>query len=281
MAVHYLIEDIPISYLSSASLLKTLREAQARRKSPASYPVIAFAHPDYTALTTGEHSSAETQTPLPAEGGERSFHELRLQAYQGLLEGTIPELPETAEEANAIARLLNAPSKSDPLQLRDKASRANVFAFNAKERLDDYQYVIFATHGVLPGEVSQITQSALVLADDFLTMADVFALKLNAKMVALSACNTGGGKQVRGEGIMGLTRAFMYAGTPTIAVTLWSVESLSAKELDIGLFEALKSGQPPVQALRAIKLRMLRGDKGATYQHPYYWAPFVLFGDGS
>jgi CHAT domain-containing protein len=199
------------------------------------------------------------------------------------MRGEYAELPETAEEVEAIARLLQAPQASDPLQLRENASRSNVFAFNTGARLDDYRYLIFATHGVLPGEIDHIAQPALVLShparDGYLTMADVFQLQLNAKLVALSACNTGSGEQVRGEGVMGLTRAFMYAGTPAIAVTLWSVHSLSAKELDIGLFQSLKAGQPPAQALRSIKLRMLRG-KDDTYRHPYYWAPFVIFGDG-
>jgi CHAT domain-containing protein len=180
-----------------------------------------------------------------------------------------------------IAGLLHAPDESEPLQLREKASKANVFAFNQDERLDDYQYLVFAMHGVLPEDVDDLNQPALVLSDDFLKMAHVFGLQLNAKLVSLSACKTGLGKQVKGEGVIGLTRAFMYAGTPTVAVTLWSVESLSAKDLDIGFFQHLKAGLPPAQALQAIKQQMLRGEVGDRYQHPYYWAPFVVFGDGS
>jgi CHAT domain-containing protein len=65
-----------------------------------------------------------------------------------------------------------------------------------------------------------------------------------------------------------------------VTVTLWPVETFSAKALNVGMFEHLAAGQPPVQALRAIKLRMLRGEKNEEYTHPYYWAPFVLFGDG-
>jgi CHAT domain-containing protein len=209
-----------------------------------------------------------------------SFQELRRQAYRDFCGGDFPELPETADEARTIADILNAPNESDPLQLRDKASRANVFAFNHSDRLDEYEYLVFAMHGVLPGEVDQIAQPALVLSDDFLTMADVFGLQLNANLVALSACNTGMGTQVKGEGVMGLTRAFMYAGTPAVAVTLWSVESLSARDLDIGFFRQLNAGLPPAQALQAIKVQMLHGEVGDRYQHPYYWAPFVVFGDG-
>ncbi len=262
---HYLIEDIPISYLSSASLLKILREAQARRTSTAQYPLLAFAHPAYT----GESSQKDG-----------SIRNLRGQSYRNFLGGAFEELPETADEARKIARVLNAPQESQPLQLSENASRKKVFEFDRNKRLDDYQYILFAMHGILPGEVDQVTQSALVLSDDFLTMADVLGLRLNARLVSLSACNTGRGKQIRGEGVRGLTRAFMYAGTPTVAVTLWSVESLSAKELDIGFFQYLHEGMPPARALQTIKTDMLQGEYGEDYRYPYYWAPFVVFGDG-
>ena len=263
--VRFLIEDIPMNYLSSASLLKTLREAKTRRTASARCPLLAFAHPVYT------------QNPSSESGTVRS---LSSQAYQKLLANGLSELPETAEEAEAVAEVFEALEETTPLQLREEASRANLFAFNTDQRLADYQYLLFAMHGVMPGEVKHLTQSALILSDDFLTMADVFSLQLNAKLVALSACNTGRGRQIRGEGVMGLTRAFMYAGTPAIAVTLWSVESLSAKTLSIGMFRNLKDGLSPARALRTIKMRMLRGEEGQDYQHPYYWAPFVMFGDG-
>jgi tetratricopeptide (TPR) repeat protein len=276
--VHYLIKELPISYLSSASLLKILREAQARHPSTDSgrtkkpqYPLLAFAHPAYES------------TPTPSQEGKRgiSLHVLQEQFYREFCGGNYQELPETAEEVKTIADLLHAPDESDPLQLREKASKANVFVFNQEKRLDDYQYLVFAMHGMLPGDMDDLNQPALVLSDDFLKMAHVFGLQLNAKLVSLSACNTGRGTQVKGEGVMGLTRAFMYAGTPTVAVTLWSVDSLSAKDLDIGFFRHLNDELPPAKALQAIKKQMLHGDVGKQYQHPYYWAPFVVFGDGS
>jgi len=147
---------------------------------------------------------------------------------------------------------------------------------------------VFACHGILPNEISRINQPALVLSDPdpqtkeegFLTMADVFGLKLGADLVTLSACNTGRGKTIKGEGIMGLTRAFMFAGTPAITVTLWSVESMSAKALNVGLFKNLKAGKSRAEALRDIKLSMLRGEHGEQWKQPYFWAPVVVFGDG-
>ncbi len=263
----YLIEDVPISYLSSASLLKTLREAQARRTPTARYPLLAFAHPAYSSEASWEE--------------EDNIQTLRSRFYRAFAGGDLVELPETEEEARKIADLLNAPENSDPLQLRESASHAKVFELNSRERLDDYHYLLFAMHGVLPGEIDRVTQSALVLSDHFLTMADVFGLQLNAKLVSLSACNTGMGTQVKGEGVMGLTRAFMYAGTPVVAVTLWSVESVSARDLDIGFFRHLQEGMSPARALQTIKLQMLCGEYGEEYRYPYYWVPFVVFGDGS
>lgn len=259
---HYLIEDYPIAYLSSASLLRTLREAETRKQSTARYPFLAFADPVY-----------EKASEKKAKG-------------DSIWGGVFPKLPETAEEAREIAMLFESPTESDPLQLREQAARSRVLELNDQQRLDDYRYLLFATHGILPGEIDRITQPALVLThpekdggDGFLTMADVFGLDLNAELVSLSACNTGMGERVRGEGVLGLSRAFMYAGTPAVAMTLWSVESLSAKELSVGLFRHLKETSQPAEALRQIKLEMLRGEMGEAYRHPRYWAPLVVFGD--
>ncbi len=187
-----------------------------------------------------------------------------------------------------IKKILQAPDESHPLQLRQAASRSRVFNFNKAKKLDDYQYVIFSCHGILPGEVDRVNQPALVLSlpdpetkkEDFLTMGDVFGLKLNADLVTLSACNTGRGKAIKGEGVMGLTRSFMYAGTPAVSVTLWSVESGSAKTISTGMYGAIKEvGR--AEALRSVKRRMISGKEGELFKHPFFWAPVVIFGDAS
>lgn len=116
--------------------------------------------------------------------------------------------------------------------------------------------------------------------DGFLTMSDIFGLNLNADLVTLSACNTGFFDEQKGEGIMGLSRAFMYAGTPAVNVTLWSVETMSAKEINVGLFRNISQGRSLSEALRNTKLKMLRGDYGEKWRQPFYWAPMVIFGDG-
>lgn len=268
----YLIEDHALAYLSSASLLKILRDAQARKKEKAEHPLLAFADPVY-----GEKAATSD-----------AIRSMRNESYRSFMDSEFTPLPETEDEVRTIKDILKAPDQSKPLWLGQKASRSSVFKLNQSQTLDDYRYLVFACHGVLPDDITRITQPALVLShpdpttqeNGFLTMVDVFGLSLNADLVTLSACNTGRGKTVKGEGIMGLTRAFMYAGTPAVTVTLWSVESHSAKALNVGFFKNLKEGKSRAEALREIKLAMLRGAFGERWKQPYFWAPVVMFGDG-
>jgi tetratricopeptide (TPR) repeat protein len=270
---HYLVEDYAIAYLSSASLLKTLREAQARKQTQPAYPLLAFANPRY-----GEALKDQDKNK------KRSVRDLQTRAYRAILGGTFEELKETEDEARAIKDLLKAPDQSNPLRVKEAASRSMVLDLNRTAKLAGYRYLVFACHGVLPGQVDRVVQPALVLShpekDGYLTMGDVFALQLNADLVSLSACNTGRGTQVKGEGVVGLTRAFMYAGTPAVAVTLWSIESESAKELNVGMYRYLSQKYGRAAALQHIKLALLRGEKGKQYCDPFFWAPLVVFGDG-
>lgn len=269
--LRYLVEDHAVAYLSSASLLKTLRESQARKQTKSPYPLLAFANPSY-------------EDDPGAKGGDGTNRGLQTRAYREIMPGGFPELPETEDEARAIKKLLKAPEQSHPLQIKEAASRSRVFNLNQAAKLRNFRYLVFACHGILPGEVDRILQPALVLShpekDGYLTMSDVFCLQLNAELVSLSACNTGRGNEIKGEGVMGLTRAFMYSGTPAVSVTLWSVESESAKELNVGMYRFLTQKQGRAEALREIKLALLRGQKGEQYRHPFFWGPLVVFGDG-
>ena len=263
--IHYLVEDYPIAYLSSASLLKTLREAQVRKQVQPAYPLLAFANPLY-----------EQDSSLQAE--DKSVRGLQTRAYRDIMKGGFPELPETEDEVRNIKELLKAPDQSNPLQVKEAASRSAVLSLNQAAKLRDYRYLVFACHGILPGEVDRIMQPALVLShpetDGYLTMGEVFGLQLNADLVSLCACNTGRGVEIKGEGVMGLTRAFMYSGTPAVSVTLWSVESKSAQELNVGTYRYLSHKAGRAEALREIKLAMLRGEKGDKYRHPFYGPPW-------
>jgi len=272
-AHQYLIETHSFAYLSSASLLNVLRASQGRLKTEPAYPFLAFANPVYE---------------VPPKSND-VVDDLQVRSFYNLMRGNIEPLPETEDEVTRIKNILLAPDSSNPLQTQKNASCSKVFDFNSRGSLDDYRYISFACHGVIPDQTNGITQPSLLLSTPdpvtqkigLLTMTDAFGLKFNADLVALSACNTGRGEVVNGEGVMGLTRAFMYAGTPTVSVNLWSVESISAQKLSVSFFSALQQGASRAEALRASKLKLIHGEEGSQFQQPFFWAPMVIFGDGS
>ena len=113
--------------------------------------------------------------------------------------------------------------------------------------------------------------------DGFLRTDEVFNLKLGAPLVMLSACETGLGKERRGEGVIGLTRAFMYAGAPTVGVSLWSVADQSTAQLMVDFYKNLLGGAAgPSAAMRAARQGLIDGKR---YSAPFHWAPFVMVGD--
>jgi len=163
--------------------------------------------------------------------------------------------------------------------LRNDATEENV---KKEGELKKFNYIHFATHGFI--DESKPDFSSLVLTknnnsieDGFLQATEIFNLDLKADLVVLSACQTGLGKLVRGEGMVGLTRAFMYAGTPTVMVSLWSVSDVSTSTLMREFYRNLvKEKLSKTDALRNAQLSMLGNEK---FAHPFYWAPFVLVGD--
>jgi tetratricopeptide (TPR) repeat protein len=280
-APHYLIEDHAISYLSSASLLGVLREAETHRLATPHDPLVAFADPNFEETAARRPRQAATSQGLRS----RALAEV---VSRGAPDPTFTPLPGSAKEVEAVAAMLKAPAVTHPLYENDDASRATVFRLDAADCtkgpcLKDYRYVIFATHAVLPDQVSGLLQPALVLAhpndDGFLTMGDVFGLTLDADVVSLSACNTGGGTPTRGDGVRGLTQAFMYAGTPAVTVTLWDIADAAAQQITPSFYAGLKAGKSPAEALRQAKLQMLAGGN-PLFADPFFWAPTVLFGDG-
>jgi CHAT domain-containing protein len=165
--------------------------------------------------------------------------------------------------------------------------------------LSNYRVVMFATHGLVPGELDGLHQPALALSapdvtghpgDGLLTLDEILALKLDADWVLLSACNTGAGDGAGAEAASGLGRAFFYAGTRAILVTNWSVHSQSARELVTDIFRR-QAADPKLARAEALRLAMLGvmdgpgylDDKGKplfTYAHPLFWAPYSIIGDG-
>lgn len=244
----YLIEEKAVAYLSSASLLNILRSGVEKRNVTGANPLVAFADPDYT------------------DSG-----------------GNFPELPGSDGEATATFAALGTSPTQATLYERERATRQNVETLNSSKQLGVYRYVLFGTHAVLPNQITGLTQPSIVLAhpltsDDYLTMADVFGLSLDANAVVLSACDSGSGESV-GDSVEGLTQAFMYAGTPIVAVTNWEVVDQIQEELTPQFFAQMAAGKTPAGALQSAKVALIRSSD-ATQSHPFFWAPMVIFGDG-
>jgi CHAT domain-containing protein len=150
--------------------------------------------------------------------------------------------------------------------------------------LSNYRVIHFATHGLLNNKHPEM--SGLVFSlfdrkgeplDGFLQLNDIYNLSLSADLVVLSACQTALGKEVKREGIVGLTRGFMYAGARGVMASLWKVEDEATAELMKLFYEGvLKQGLTPAAALRAAEVQMLSSGK---WKSPFYWAGFTIYGE--
>jgi CHAT domain-containing protein/Flp pilus assembly protein TadD len=190
---------------------------------------------------------------------------------------TIPRLPGTRREADAILALV---PKSRRLSMTDfEANRENLLTGD----LARYRILHIASHGLVDNERPELS-SLLVSRFDatgqpregVVGLPDIFNLQLSAELVVLSACKTGLGTFVRGEGLVGLTRGFMYAGASQIVVSLWSISDQSTARLMTHFYRALlRDKRPPAAALRQAQLDMRRESR---YRHPFFWAPFQVHG---
>ena len=192
--------------------------------------------------------------------------------------GSIARLRFTDDEAKAI--LAAAQGRQNLAAIGFDATKTAA----TDAGLGTYRYLHFATHGFLDTARPSLSAIALSLVgrdgaaqEGFLRAHELYNLNLSADLVVLSACETGLGKEIRGEGLIGLTRAFMYAGAARVIVSLWSVSDRATSELMGRLYrEMLRNGRTPSASLRAAQLA-LRSD--ARWQHPYYWAAFTIQGD--
>ncbi len=261
----YLLERFRVSYAPSASALAAIKNRN-QGPDPRRGILLAFGDPIYDtkAPTGGERSASENAPPsIASVYTERGFD--------------FTNLPYTRAEVDAISALY--PPSQRRIYLGDQAREERV----KSEKLDQYRYLHFATHGMINEEVPARSGIVLSLSSDskedgVLQMREIMRLKLNADIVTLSACSTGLGKLQDGEGITGLTRAFLYAGADSVVVSLWNVSDPATAELMRDFYQDLKRGLPRDEALRQAKLKLLSGAQPA-WRHPYFWAPFVLVGE--
>ncbi len=270
----YLIKDFAISYAPSVSIWANL-QAETYRVRPERKDFIAFGDPLY-----GEHSSAlstalsqTTRTDTP---------------------GQLAPLPHSRDEVEKIAALF--PRKRVALFLGARANEENV---KATGHLGQYRFVHFSVHALMsetaPGFSGLLLSPRAATAntaggaphtasdeDGVLTTSEIFKLRLNAELVSLSACETGLGKEINGEGLMGLMRAFIYAGTPSVLVSLWKVDDEAAADQMIRFYQYLLKGKAQGQLSRLNKAQALRQAQLDAIRRgsvPYFWAPFVLVGN--
>ena len=279
----WLIRQTAISHVPSASGWASLKKlASAQHGSEA---LAAWGDPQFdVALNTAAAAPGSVVRSLPT----RSVMGGNLEASQSeayLTYSKMPPLPETRDEVLAIADILGANPKSDVI-LGKAASRSSVLKHSASGHLAKKQVVVFATHGLLAGDLPNLSQPALAMAatadpkeSPLLTLEDVLSLKLNADWVVLSACNTAGADGKAEEAMSGLARGFFYAGSRSLLVTHWSVESESAKQLTTRTFTAYKNDQQ-LRRAEALRLAMLETMKTPAYAHPAFWAPYALVGEG-
>jgi CHAT domain-containing protein len=275
----YLIKTNEIVYAPSASVVAVVRQGARRPDAGRAAGMLLVADPVFDASDERLKNSSLPGAARARETAQRMSLASALADVTNLKSNNLKlvRLDGTRSEAEEIAKLARSSGSQADVWLDFDASETNLH----ERKLDNYRVLHFATHGLLDAERPQFTGLALSLvgqtnADGFLRVDEVFNLRLGTPLVMLSACETGLGKERRGEGVIGLTRAFMYAGAPTVGVSLWSVGDQSTAVLMPEFYRRLFAGGGSPAAMRASQLSMIAGKK---YSAPFYWSPFVLVGD--
>ncbi|MGB3534031.1 MAG: CHAT domain-containing protein [Microcoleaceae cyanobacterium] len=253
----------------SASVVNILRQNKDRNPAPKTLAVVADPVFGYNDERLQNHTLSSIP-PLTPEL-EKSARE------SGVL---FNRLPFTEQEAEQILALF--PNSETTKQFGFSARRE----FITNSALNQYRILHFATHGLLNSQTPELSGLVLSLVDEtgqplngFLRLYEIFNLQLSSDLGVLSACETGLGRQVQGEGLVGLTRGFMYAGIPRVVVSLWSVDDQATAELMVKFYRRMlnpNSHNSPSQALRLAQIEMWQQQQ---WKSPYYWAGFTLQGE--
>jgi CHAT domain-containing protein len=258
-ALPYFLREHTISYATSASLFYEARlreQDQSKNRSASNEGLLAFA-------------------PV-FENGEVSASAQRSMKKDALLTA----LPATRIELTALQSLFMANDQKTTTLIGPAATEASF----RRSNLASARYLHFATHGFVNEQYPDLSGLALYPDttagndDNFLSVGEVYNLKLNAELVTLSACETGLGKVANGEGVLGFTHAFLYAGAENLLVSLWQVQDEATAGLMVDFYRRtlMEEDNGFSENLRTAKLQMI--EEGA-FSHPYYWSPFVLVGE--
>ncbi|HEX8636335.1 MAG TPA: CHAT domain-containing tetratricopeptide repeat protein [Pyrinomonadaceae bacterium] len=287
----YLVKTNEVSYAPSASVVAAVRQqaASGAAATANSRGLLLVADPIFDA---SDPRAKILQSAGAAASNGQSGEMLAVNSAVADLTGAanapsaagssgikLARLNGTRAEAQQIAAFARTSGLAPDIWLDLDASESKMKTTDVSK----YRILHVATHGLLNTERPQFTGVVLSLVgnrdgDGFLRTDEIFNLRLGSPLVMLSACETGLGKERRGEGVIGLTRAFMYAGAPTVGVSLWSVSDKSTADLMIDFYKRLLTKQSTAApaAMRAAQLAMIQGK---TYSAPFHWAPFILVGD--
>ena len=279
-SLNYLIKTNEVVYAPSASVIAAIRQqstpSSSKRLLLIADPIFRTDDPRLNGGMVGQTSGEVRGLGLGLASAVGDVTGASGQTPAGM---QLARLAGTRVEAQEIAKIASAGGNQPDVWIDLNASEDNV----RNRDMTNYKVVHIATHGLLDAERPQFTGVVLSLVgnktgDGFLRTDEIFNLKMGNSLVMLSACETGLGKEKRGEGVIGLTRAFMYAGAPTVGVSLWSVADKSTADLMTDFYRRLlgPSANSPSVALRDAQLAMINGKK---YSAPFYWAPFVLVGE--
>ncbi len=265
-----LLVEHEIVNLPSVSTLAVLRK-EVNNRQPAPKAIAILADPVFR---SDDPRLKSPQQPVD----KRNVNELDLSTSARSSGVKFDRLPFTRTEADRISALFPDALRKEAFDFA--ASRA----IATSPELSQYRIVHFATHGILNSTQPELSGVVLSLFDNkgmpqngFLRLNDIFNLNLPAELIVLSACETGLGKEIKGEGLVGLTRGFMYAGSPRVVVSLWSVNDEATSELMTKFYQKmLQDKLKPAAALRQAQIDMLKNENFAA---PYYWAAFTLQGE--
>ncbi len=269
----FLVEEHEIVNLPSASALAILRrEMNGRPLATKTLAVLAdpiFDKTDERFQLTAEKNNPKTEFVAVSQKHPRS------REISGF---DLPRLPFTRREADSISALISENQKEKKLDFAANRSSA------MSPELAKFRYVHFATHGFINNENPELSGIVFSMIDEngkdqdgFLRVNDIFNLKLPAELVVLSGCRTGLGKEIRGEGLVGMTRGFMYAGARRVVVSLWDINDEGTSELMGNFYRQMFSKKlSPSSALRQSQISMLKDKR---WQNPYFWATFTLQGE--
>ncbi|MBA3712895.1 MAG: CHAT domain-containing protein, partial [Pyrinomonadaceae bacterium] len=285
-----LVLEHEIVSLPSASVLALLRGELAGRQ-PATKSVAVLADPVFNdddarvKLSRASRKSPavarhQTAATTPSASPSSTALERSISSVRGSNgdRASLRRLLFSRDEAEAILTVTSQPSSLKALDFRANRRLA------MSDELGQYRVIHFATHGLLDSRHPELSGLVLSLIDEagrpqdgFLRLHEIYNMRLNADLVVLSACQTGLGKEIRGEGLIGLTRGFMYAGSTRVMASLWQVDDAATAELMKRFYRGMmRERLTPAAALRTAQLEMM---KKKHWQSPYYWGAFVLQGE--